>query len=109
MSGIYADIRQNSTNGPYNSTGCYDIIVLYRQKMPTGQTDKGGVRMEITNAQVQSISSIRRAIGIETLKRSLNQDAQSMTVLLRGFQATNAKVMESSVTPHKGGNIDIRV
>ncbi|NLK86754.1 MAG: putative motility protein [Clostridiaceae bacterium] len=65
--------------------------------------------MEITNAQVQSISSIRRAIGIETLKKSLNQDAQSMSALLQGFQAANAKAMEISVTPHKGGSIDIRV
>lgn len=65
--------------------------------------------MEITNAQVQSISSIRRAIGIETLKKSLSQDAQSMNALLQGFQAANAKTMESSVTPYKGGNIDIRV
>lgn len=65
--------------------------------------------MEITNAQVQSISSIRRAIGIETLKKSLSQDAQSMNALLQGFYAANAKTMESSVTPYKGGNIDIRV
>ncbi len=65
--------------------------------------------MEITNAQVQSISSIRRAIGIETMKKSLSQDAQSMNALLQGFHAANAKTMESSVTPYKGGNIDIRV
>ncbi len=65
--------------------------------------------MDITSAQVQSISSIRRAIGVETLKKSLNQDKQSMEALLQGFQDANAKVMENSVTPHKGGNIDIRV
>jgi NRPS condensation-like uncharacterized protein len=65
--------------------------------------------MEITNSQVQSISSIRQALGIETLKKSLSQDAQSMAALLQGFQNTNAKVMENSVTPHKGGSIDIRV
>ena len=65
--------------------------------------------MEINRAMQQSISSIRRSIGIETLKKSLYQDAQSINALLQGFQAANAKAMESSVTPHKGGNIDVRV
>jgi hypothetical protein len=65
--------------------------------------------MEISNSMQQSLSSIRQAIGMETLKKSLTQDAQSMDALLQGFQATNAKVMESSVTPHKGGSIDVRV
>jgi hypothetical protein len=32
-----------------------------------------------------------------------------MNALLKGFQNTNARIAESSVTPHKGGNIDIRV
>ncbi len=65
--------------------------------------------MEINRSMQQSISSIQRSIGIETLKKSLSQDAQSMSALLQGFQATNAKAMESSVTPHKGGSIDVRV
>lgn len=65
--------------------------------------------MEINNTMQQSLSSIRRSIGMEALKKSLAQDMQSMSALLQGFQAANAKVMESSVTPHKGGNIDVRV
>jgi hypothetical protein len=65
--------------------------------------------MDITNAQLQSISSIRSAISIETLKKSLGQDVQSMTTLLQGFEAANAKAMERSVAPHLGGNIDISV
>lgn len=64
--------------------------------------------MEINNQMQQSISSIRSAIGIETLKKSLSQDAQSMNALLQGFQETN-RAMEISVTPHKGGYIDISV
>lgn len=65
--------------------------------------------MEINNYMQQSISSIRQAIGIATLKKSLGQDTQTMSALLEGFQNTNAKIMESSVTPYKGGTIDIRV
>lgn len=65
--------------------------------------------MEINNYMQQSISSIRQAIGIATLKKSLGQDAQTMSALLEGFQNTNIKIMESSVTPYKGGTIDIRV
>ena len=65
--------------------------------------------MEITNQMQQSISSIRQSIGVETLKKKLSQDVQSMDALLQGFQETNAKVIENSVTPHKGGNIDVRV
>lgn len=65
--------------------------------------------MEINNSMQQSISSIQQAIGIATLKKSLGQDAQTMAALLQGFQSTNAKIMENSVTPYKGGTIDIRV
>jgi hypothetical protein len=65
--------------------------------------------MEINNALQHNIGSIRQAIGIATLKKTLSQDAQSMNALLQGFQSTNAKIMESSVSPHKGGSIDIRV
>jgi NRPS condensation-like uncharacterized protein len=65
--------------------------------------------MEINNHMQQNISSIRNALGIAALKKTLSQDAQSMNILLQGFRNTNAKIMEKSVTPHKGGNIDISV
>jgi hypothetical protein len=58
---------------------------------------------------VQYISSARHALAIAALRKNLGQDAQTMHALLQGFRDTNARVMESSVTPHKGGNIDIRV
>lgn len=64
--------------------------------------------MEINNQMQLNISSIRSAIGIETLKRSLSQDAQSIDALLQGLQETN-RAMEISVTPYKGGYIDIKV
>ncbi len=65
--------------------------------------------MEINNYMQQNISYIRHALSIATLKKTLSQDAQSMSALLQGFRDTNARIMENSVTPHKGGSIDIRL
>lgn len=65
--------------------------------------------MEINRALQGNISSIRQALGISVLKKSLGQDAQTMSALLEGMQQANAKTMEMSVVPHKGRNIDISV
>jgi hypothetical protein len=65
--------------------------------------------MEINNALLNNISSIRHAISIALLRKTLNQDALSMQRLLQGFRITSKNIMENSVTPHKGGNIDITV
>ncbi|MGI6668624.1 MAG: putative motility protein [Acetivibrionales bacterium] len=63
--------------------------------------------MEINNALLNNINSIRHATNIAMLRKIMNQDALSMQKLLQGFHDTNRKIMENSVTPHKGGNIDI--
>ena len=65
--------------------------------------------MEINNALQQDIGSIRKAIGIATLRKSMSQDAQSVAALLDGLQAVDMRIMESSVTPYKGGRFDVRV
>ncbi len=65
--------------------------------------------MEINNIMQNDITGIRQAIGVSLLKKSMNQDAQSMSALLEGMQAANVKTLENSVTPHKGGSIDVRV
>jgi|LSQX01.2.fsa_nt_gb hypothetical protein len=100
---------KNSTTDPYKGKEFDGIIVLYRRMTPIGRGLTGGSHMEINNALQHNIGSIRQAIGIATLKKNLSQDAQSMSALLQGFQSTNARIMESSVSPHKGGSIDIRV
>jgi hypothetical protein len=69
----------------------------------------GGGLMEINNALEQNIGSIRQAIGISVLRKSMNQDTQTMAALLQGMQSANGKIMENTVTPYKGGNIDIRI
>jgi len=70
---------------------------------------RGGVRMSVNGMMVQYIGSIRQALAVAALRKNLGQDVRTMDALLQGFQNTNAKIMENSVTPHKGGNIDIRV
>lgn len=57
--------------------------------------------MNITSLQSANIASLRSAINIANLSRAMNQDAKSVDSLM--------KTMENSVTPHKGGNIDIKV
>lgn len=63
----------------------------------------------VNKVMVQHISSIRSALTVAALRKNLGQDAQTMNVLLQDFRNTNARIMENSVTPHKGGNIDVRV
>lgn len=48
-----------------------------------------------------NIASLRQAINISNLSRAMNQDAKSMDNLV--------KAMEQSVTPHKGGSVDIKL
>lgn len=63
----------------------------------------------VNKVMVQHISSIRSALTVAALRKNLGQDARTMNVLLQDFRNTNARIMENSVTPHKGGNIDVRV
>lgn len=65
--------------------------------------------MGIGSIGQESIYSLKQALNITTMRKSMNQDAQTVASLLQGMESTNAKVMESSVTTHKGGNIDLRV
>ena len=53
--------------------------------------------------------SLQQALGVAALRKSMNQDKQTMTALLNDMTDVNAKTMEQSVTPGKGSNIDIRV
>lgn len=65
--------------------------------------------MEINNALQQSTNSIRQAIGMANLRRSMHQDSQMVSTLISDMQSAQAKIMENSVAPHKGGSIDVRV
>ncbi|MGE5630407.1 MAG: putative motility protein [Caulobacteraceae bacterium] len=55
------------------------------------------------------LNSVRQAIGILNLQKAMKQDASTVAALISGMQETSAKMMELSVTPHIGSNIDISV
>ena len=57
--------------------------------------------MKISSYQTANIASLKSAINTSMLKNAMNQDAKSIDNLM--------KTMEKSVTPHKGGNIDVKV
>lgn len=56
-----------------------------------------------------SLTSVRQALTVATLRKSMNQDASAVAALLDGMKETNSKILEQSVTPFKGGSIDVRV
>jgi len=57
--------------------------------------------MKISSYQMANINSLKQAINISNMKRAMNQDAQSVDNVV--------KMMEQSVTPNKGSNIDIKI
>lgn len=70
---------------------------------------KGGRYMNINAYQSANIYSIKQALNIAVLRKSMNQDGSSVDMLVNDMLAANTKIMEQSITPYKGGNIDIRV
>ena len=61
------------------------------------------ISFDMTNLQ-----SIRQALGMVNLRRTMNQDAESVAVILKSMQEISAKTLEISITPHKGSTIDIK-
>lgn len=57
--------------------------------------------MKISPYQSASLASLKQAIGMANMQKAMKQDAQSMDTVVR--------MMEQSVTPHKGGSIDLKV
>ncbi len=57
--------------------------------------------MNITSLQSANIQSLKAAINIANLSKVMNQDAKSVDTLM--------KSMERSITPYKGGHIDIKL
>lgn len=57
--------------------------------------------MKISPYQSANLASLKQAIGMANMQRAMNQDAQSVDTIKR--------MMEQTVTPHKGGSIDLKV
>jgi hypothetical protein len=55
----------------------------------------------ITSYQAQFLTGLKQALNMSMMQKALNQDAQSVQ--------NNIKIMEQSVTPHKGQSIDMKL
>lgn len=56
-----------------------------------------------------NLQSVRQALGMANIRTAMKQDAVSVAYIVKNLQEMNAKLMEMSVTPHKGSNIDLRI
>jgi len=65
--------------------------------------------MNMGDIGVESLNSLKQAINISALRKSMNRDTATAAALINDMTQTNAKIMEHSVTPHKGGSIDIKL
>jgi len=64
--------------------------------------------MEVNSYQVENLQSIQSTLSLAAMDMAMGQDAQSMTAMLEDMEQIS-KDLERSITPHKGGNIDIRL
>ncbi|RKD32342.1 YjfB family protein [Thermohalobacter berrensis] len=65
--------------------------------------------MKISSYMSQNIYSLKQALGMATLRKAMNQDAQSVANIMKSVENINKTEIERSVNPHVGGNIDIKV
>jgi len=65
--------------------------------------------MNISDFQATDLGSLKQALSIAALRKSMNQDASTVTTLLKDMEAATAKTLEHSVTPHIGSNIDVKI
>lgn len=57
--------------------------------------------VSLSSFQAQNMVGLKQALNMNILQRAMNQDAQSMENIV--------KAMETSVQPHLGQNIDLKL
>lgn len=57
--------------------------------------------MKIGDMQNANLFSLKQAIGVSNLQKSMGKDQQSMDMI--------KKMLEQSVKPHLGSNIDLKL
>ena len=57
--------------------------------------------MRISNFKIQNLTSVKQALGMANLQKAMSQDQQSVDAVV--------KMMEQSVNPHLGQNIDLKL
>ncbi len=64
--------------------------------------------MNISSAMQNQIASVRQALSMSTLQKSMNQDGATVGKLLEGMKETT-KAVQQVAELHRGNNIDIKV
>ncbi|MCG8540262.1 MAG: putative motility protein [Clostridia bacterium] len=64
--------------------------------------------MEVNSYQVENLQSIQSTLSLAAMDMAMGQGAQVMTAMIEDMEQIS-KALERSVTPHKGGSIDIRL
>ncbi|SHJ67187.1 putative motility protein [Paramaledivibacter caminithermalis] len=64
--------------------------------------------MGISSFQTENLQSLQSTLSIAAIDMAIGQDAQSMTAMVEDMEQIS-KALERSVTPHKGGSIDIKL
>lgn len=64
--------------------------------------------MDISSAMENQIASVRSAINMSAMQKSLNQDGAAVSKLIEGMEETSEAV-QNAAGPNRGNNIDIRV
>lgn len=64
--------------------------------------------MDISSAMENQIASVKSAINMSTMQKSLNQDGAAVSKLIEGMEETSEAV-QNTAGPNRGNNIDIRV
>ncbi|MEW9122210.1 MAG: putative motility protein [Thermotaleaceae bacterium] len=65
--------------------------------------------MNISSYAAQGLSSIQSAINIAMLQKAMHMDSATVGTLMQDMVNVNKSIMENSVTPHVGGNVDISI
>jgi hypothetical protein len=64
--------------------------------------------MDISSATQHQISSVRQALSMSTLQKSMGQDGATVNKLIEGMEETT-KAVQTAAEPYKGNNIDVKV
>lgn len=63
--------------------------------------------MEINNQIQANTNSVRQALNVAVLRKTMSKDAQTATKLLEGMEASAAKIQQST-SGHIGTRLDVR-
>lgn len=63
--------------------------------------------MDISSYAAQGLYSVQRAVSMAMLQKTMHMDSTTVDTLMQDMVKANKSIMENSVTPHIGGNVDV--